>query len=118
MTNFTVNEDSVEAEVYVTTGTPDTPVYLVKVSFWEIGVYINGIRVQESPKFPDRGLWVQLPGFNVKGRFYKTIECSKDSPFFELVNRKAQEAVEKYRNENEPSSSKDLLNDIPDWLNK
>ena len=96
MTEFTVNEEYVEAEVYMETVSGSAPVYLVKVKFPEIGVYISGIRVQESPKRPEAGLWVQMPAAKVGLQWKKQIECENGSPFFEIVERKSRQAVDDY----------------------
>jgi hypothetical protein len=93
---FSVNENLVEAEVYRETVINGTPVFLVKVKMLEIGTYISGIRVQESPNRPQDGLWVQMPSSKVGYKYIRIIECSSNSPFFEIVERKARQAVEQY----------------------
>ncbi len=95
-TNFTVNEEYVEAEVYHETVSGSVPVYLVKAKLLEIGVYISGIRVQESPKRPEDGWWVQMPAVKIGWQWKKTIECEGGSPFLEIVERKARQAVDSY----------------------
>jgi hypothetical protein len=91
--NFIVHEEYVEAEVYKTTESNGKPLYLVKIKLLEIGVFIIGIRVSESPNRPEDGLWVQMPAMRV-GKWINIIECTSDSPFLEIVKRKAIEAVE------------------------
>jgi hypothetical protein len=93
---FSVNESQVEAEVYRDTVSNGSPVFLVKIKLLEIGTYISGIRVQKSPKRPEDGLWVQLPAAKVGARYFKIIECAGSSPFLEIIERKAKEAVESY----------------------
>lgn len=94
--SFTVNEEYVEAEVYLETVSGSVPTYLVKVKFPEIGVYISGIRVQESPKRPEDGWWVQMPAVKIGFQWKKTIECEGGSPFFEIVQSKSRQAVDSY----------------------
>jgi hypothetical protein len=95
--SFSVNEEYVEAEVYRETVSNGTPLFLVKIKLLEIGTFISGIRVQKSPKRPEDGLWVQMPSLKVAPfKYVKIIECSGDSPFLEIVQRKAIEAVESY----------------------
>lgn len=111
--SFTVNDEYVEAEVYKETTVKGVVVFLVKVKFLEIGLYINSIRVQESPKFPERGMWVQLPVSTGGGRYYKVMECDGSSPFLEMVTRKSQRAVKDYlasgsSNDTESDGSIDL----------
>lgn len=94
--SFSVNEDYVEAEVYRETVSNGTPLFLVKIKLLEIETYISGIRVQKSPKRPEDGLWVQMPASKVGFKYIKVIECAGGSPFFEIIERKAREAVEQY----------------------
>ena len=94
--SFSVNEEYVEAEVYRETESKGIPLFLVKIKLLEIGTYISGIRVQKSPKRPEDGLWVQMPATKVGFKYIKVIECAGGSPFFEIVERKAREAVEQY----------------------
>ena len=94
--SFTVNDEYVEAEVYKETMVKGAPVYLVKVKFLDVGIYLTGIRVQESPKFPERGWWVQLPASYSGFRYYQVIECDGASPFLEMVTRHSSEAVDDY----------------------
>jgi hypothetical protein len=126
MDSFTANNDYVEAEVYKETGNP--PVWLVKVKFLEAGLYINGIRVQDSLKYPGE-LWVQLPAYKVGFRWQQPIECDKSAPFWKMVEDKACEAVKNYRDfsdapaadtppgptyhSDEESSGNNWLNDMP-----
>jgi hypothetical protein len=89
--SFSVSEEYVEAEVYRETVSNGTPLFLVKIKLLEIGTYISGIRVQKSPKRPEDGLWVQMPSLKVAPFKY-----AGDSPFLDIVERKAVEAVESY----------------------
>jgi hypothetical protein len=92
--NFTVNDEYVEAEVYKETGEP--LVWLVKVKFPEIKLYISGIRVQDSIKYPGE-LWAQPPAYKVGFRWIPAFECDKSGPFWKMVEYKACEAVIHYR---------------------
>lgn len=93
---FFVNEEYAEAEVYRETETNGAKVFLVKVKLVDIGAYISGIRVQKSPKRPEDGLWVQMPAVKIGFKYMKIIECAGGSPFFELIERKARQAVDSY----------------------
>jgi hypothetical protein len=94
--NFSVSEEYVEAEVYRETESNGAKVFLVKIKLLEIGTFISGIRVQKSPKRPEDGLWVQMPAVKIGFQYKKIIECAGGSPFLEIVERKAIEAVESY----------------------
>ena len=90
-------------------------VYLVKVSFLDIGLHVNSITVQPSPKHPERGLWVQLPRFNSKGHWIWPLQIRKDSPIRELIDRLALQAVDNYSGSNggTPYGSSDDMSNNP-----
>ena len=93
-----INEEYVEADCYMSSVTKaGNTVYMVKISFTEIGLYMSGITVQNSIKFPDKGLWVQPPHYSARGKWVWPIEYSRGSPFRELVESHALEAVSKYQ---------------------
>lgn len=94
--SFSISEEYVEAEVYKETESSGVKVFLVKIKFLEIQTYISGIRVQKSPKRPEDGLWVQMPAVKIGFQYKKIIECAGGSPFLEIVERKAIQAVEDY----------------------
>ncbi len=73
-----------------------THMYSVKVSFTDIGFYINGITVEPSPKKPEEGLWVQLPRYKAAGKYRWPLEMSKSSPLWKLIERISRKAVEDY----------------------
>lgn len=94
-----VLEEYVEAEVYKVLPNNGSPTYLVKVCFTDIGLYINSIRVQESVKYPEKGMWVQLPSYKAGMRWYKVIEFDGSSPMLALIEKYARQAVEEWRKE-------------------
>ena len=92
-----IEEEYCEAQVYGDYLTKDKKtVFLIKVSITDIGLYINGITAQASDKFPGKGLWVQLPRYNSKGKWYRPIETRGDSPLWLLIERLATQATEQY----------------------
>ena len=104
-----VSPQNAEASVYYTfvNSKRNTTVYLVKVSLNDIGVYINSITVQPSPKQPDT-LWVQTPRFNIKGKWVWPVQIQKVSPLWLLIEKLALKAVAEYSG----GSSKAMPNSI------
>lgn len=82
----------VYAEVYAKN---DKGVMYVKVSFPSIGLYINSITVQQSPKYPGKGLWVQMPRIYI-GKWKHVIEFRNDSPLKDLIHDAVLRAVDQY----------------------
>lgn len=70
-------------------------VHLVKVSFTDLGIYINSITVQPSPKYPGT-LWVQAPRFNIRGTWVWPVQLEKKSPFKKLIETLALKAVDEF----------------------
>ncbi|HSX42713.1 MAG TPA: hypothetical protein VLF59_01370 [Candidatus Saccharimonadales bacterium] len=119
-TVINIDSDYAEANVYRRTGSSTgSVIYLVKVSFTDIRLFISAIRVQQSKK--DSNWWVQLPVYKVGYQWVKPFETSGDSPFFKLVEQLAIQAVEKDIADN-PVFDDELLGrpitveDIPDVL--
>ena len=84
-----------EAKVYYDFIHKDKHVYLVKVSLTDLGVHINSITVQPSPKYPDT-LWVQSPRFNVRGKWVWPLQMPKDGPLWPLIETLALTAVAEF----------------------
>jgi hypothetical protein len=84
---MTLNDQDIIAEVYHEAN----GVFYVKVEI--LGMYISGITVRNSPKFPEKGLWVQMPSYQSGATWKRYIEFSKQSPL-KVIEEKCKEAVE------------------------
>lgn len=94
---ITIDEQLAEALVY--RDLPDKNggiTYLVKVSILDAGLYISGITAKRSPKYPEKGWWVQLPRTQSGGRYFKPFEMDLSSDLWTLIERRTVEAVETY----------------------
>ena len=90
-----VDESYIESEVYTTSKDKNgDDIYVVKVSFLDIGCYINSITVRKSLKYPNKGWWVQPPKYPPKWKQH--IEFSGDSSFWKLIEEAALKAVDTY----------------------
>ena len=101
---ISIDEQLAEAQVYK--DYPDKNggiTYIVKVSLLDAGLYITGITAQRSPKYPDKGWWVQLPRTQAAGRYFKPFEMDLSSELWTLIERRTIEAVELYITQNEPA---------------
>lgn len=88
----------IEADVYLKdTGRKR---YYVRMSFPELGMYINSFTVQPS-KYPEQPYWVQEPKY-LNGRAWRShVEFEKRSELgiWQRIEAKAREAVEAYEAE-------------------
>ena len=97
---ITIDETMVESEVYThKISKSKIPIYSVKVSFADIGLYINSITAQPSTKFPGKEYWVQMPRYKAYDKWRFPVEVSNDSPFFALIEAAAIRAVDVYTSE-------------------
>lgn len=87
-----IDEDSIEAKVYYSSA--DGGFHYVKFFFPTLGLYIDSFSVRESPKHPDKGLWVQPPAIPNNGKFVKPMEFLKGSPLWPILEAKARAAVD------------------------
>lgn len=88
-----INAKSAEANVYFDfVNDKSRHVYLVKVSFPDVGMFINSITVQPNPKAPDK-LWVQQPRYFHKGKWVWPVQLDKSKELWPLIERLALEAV-------------------------
>jgi hypothetical protein len=71
----------------------DSGVYYCKLHFSVFGMYVSGITVRESPKFPEKGLWVQMPFY---GNFKAYIEFANDSQLYPYIKDLVLQAVNDY----------------------
>lgn len=75
----------------------DKGVYIVKVNFPAMGMYINGWRVQQSPRDPTGELWVQPPATPVGRGAYQTItEFNTRMPLYGYIKDEILRAVDAY----------------------
>ena len=104
-----IDESFIESEVYTTTkDRSGNDIYFVKVSFIDIGLYINSITVRKSPKHPDKGLWVQPPKYPPNWKQH--LEFSGDSPFWKLIEEAALKAVDNYYSDDWTPTEEELNN--------
>jgi hypothetical protein len=80
------------AEVYRKT---DKGVYLVKVSFPSMGMFISSWTVRQSTQYPENGPWVQAPSIKA-GRWIKIIEFKNDCELYDLIRDEILRAVDKW----------------------
>lgn len=90
-----LEDTDIKADVYYQTDGYN----LVKVTFGHIGLYINSFKVMPSPKFPEKGLWVQWPKFQVGGKWLCPVEFNRNSRLWKLVEARCREAVDLYKHE-------------------
>ena len=99
----------VEANVYY--GDVEQNRYFVKVSLLGTGIHINSISVSVSQI--NDSWWVQPPKHRQGSRYTSTIDFDKSYPLWELIEQRAMEAVELYKNGGKSKASTPVLNDIP-----
>jgi hypothetical protein len=88
---------AMEAEVY--TNSKDTGIYYVKITFPNIGMYINSITVRPSPYHPGEQ-WVQMPAKPVgPNRWIHVIEFKNGSQLQDLMRDAALRAVDAYNHD-------------------
>src|SRR3990167_5675771 len=83
------------AEVYAKN---EKGVMYVKVHFPAAGMYWNSITVRQSAKYPDKGLWVQMPAIFF-GKWKQVIEVRNDRPLRDLIPDAVLRAVDQYLRE-------------------
>jgi hypothetical protein len=105
-----IDETQITAKVYKQVG----EMYLVNVGFPDIGFYIGSITVRPSPKYPERGPWVQPPKYQAKGKWISPLEFSKDSTLWPLIETAAREAVSAYNNQDVIVTAEDVDNFDPE----
>lgn len=91
-----IDDSQIEAEVYHKTA---SGIYLVKVFLPGTGMYINSITVQTSLRYPEAGLWVQMPRCNWGKKVIHHIEFKGDSKLKELMEDAILRAVDLYQHE-------------------
>lgn len=89
----------------------DAGVYIVKVNFPAMGMYINGWRVQPSQKAGEE-LWVQPPAIRVGSRWQQVTEFNTHMPFYGLIKDAILRAVAAY-SEPEPDIVVEDISDEP-----
>ena len=98
-----INIDPELIEVEIWNAIPNkqhTTTYMAKVCFTDIGMYINGITAQPSPKYPENDLWVQMPRYFAKGKWRRPVEVRGDGDFMRVVEDKVRKAVRQYMADN------------------
>lgn len=89
-----IDDSLIFAEVYHEI--PVQEMYLVKVGFPDIGFYIGSMTVRPSPRYPEKGLWVQPPKYQTNGKWISPLEFTKESPLWRLIESAARLAVDQY----------------------
>jgi hypothetical protein len=82
--------NKIKAKVY----TEKNGVFYVKVELPDLGIFINSFKVQESPKRPQDGLWVQEPKFCIKTKWVAPIEFDKSGQVWKTIENVCRKAVE------------------------
>lgn len=104
--------NNIEASVYY--GDLSTDRYYVKITFVGIGVFANSFSVMPS-KFENQPYWVQPPKHLQKGKGWTpTIDFDKSYGLWEIIERKALEAVELYKREDSSPAKDIVIEDIPE----
>lgn len=97
---------SIEAEVYY--HDPNKERYFVKITFAELGMFINSFSVQPS-KYEGQPLWVQPPKHRQRNGYTPTVDFDKSYQLWEVIEQKALDAVAQFNNTNTNSGGKDTL---------
>ncbi len=84
--------------------------YYVKLDIQ--GIYISDITVKISPKYPEKGLWVQMPSYRKGVSWKKIIEFNPDTSAKRGIETKALQAVEDYKNSNKHIEKDQVIDDI------
>lgn len=92
---MTIDESQISAEVY----SKKNGIYVVKVSFPDIGFYISSFTVRASTKFAGEQWWVQEPKYQAHGKWRSVLEFDHESPFWLAIKEAAIVAVGIYDNE-------------------
>jgi hypothetical protein len=93
------------AEVYAKN---EKGVMYVKVHFPSAGMYWNSITVRQSAKYPDKGLWVQMPAIFF-GKWKQVIEFRNDSPLRDLIHDAVLRAVDQYQHESVELTDEEIM---------
>lgn len=91
-TRIQIDTAEITAEIYHQNA---KGVYYAKVSIPSIGIYINSITIRESPKYPEKGLWLQWPVF-FTGGWIRPVEWSKASQLKILLEDAVWRALDDY----------------------
>lgn len=92
-----IDTTNITAKVYAES---DKGVMYAKVSIPSIGMYINSISISPSPKFPEKGLWLQWPRFHIGGGRWKfPVEWNGSSPLKSVLEDAIWRAVEEWQHE-------------------
>ena len=114
---ITIDEQFIEAEIYKQIPTKSGPMYLAKISFIDIGLYISGITIRKSPKEPDEW-WVQLPAYRGGNKWINPFEVDQSKPFWVILQDKVLATLKQYLQDDEVVTDFDTdkpinLDDIP-----
>jgi len=93
---LSVELEDIEADVYY--HDRENERYFVKVIFHGTGMFINSFSVMPS-KFEGQGYWVQAPKYRRGGGWANTVEFDRSYPLWGIIERKALEAVDRYKND-------------------
>jgi hypothetical protein len=69
-------------------------IYWVSLQWGDSGMHTSSFTVRESPKHPEKGLWVQPP--KSPPRWVSPFEFAGDSPLWELIEKLCRDAVADY----------------------
>lgn len=107
-----VETTAIEADVYHSD--PENDRYFVRISFPDVGMYINSFSVMPS-KFEGKPYWVQPPKFRKGKGWGETVEFNKSSYLWSLIEQKALQAMDDFKNQKPATKIKDtVIEDIPD----
>ena len=101
-----IDEQLIEAEIYKQTSGKKGAIYLAKVSFLDIGLYISGITVKRSLR-EGAEWWVQLPA-TYSGKWYNPFEVNQSLPFWVALEDKVLQALKLYLTDNEIVTNIDI----------
>lgn len=101
MSELTLPE--IEASAYAGSG----EACYVKIHLKGLGLYINSISVKPSPRYPEKGLWVQLPKYHVNGKWLSPIEMNGNSHLWRRIEESCRVAAETWRNNEQIESELD-----------
>lgn len=109
-----IDSNLIEATVY--THNPVKDMYYVKIAFLGTGMYINSFSVQKS-QYESNPYWVQPPKHYQGNRWVTTVDFETSCDLWKIIEFKALEAVEAFRNE-KPLMSKKSKDVVPEDIDE
>lgn len=102
------NDRVITAKVYYTNA---SGVHYLKLKMF--GMYISDITVQKSPKYPEKGPYIQMPKFRkADGSYKKIIEFQNDDELYKHIKEVCIKAVEDHLDKNSLNEDDFIVDDL------